>query len=344
MLHTGDTILETGDDMQTITSGTRFQPLPDEQVRRQIRGVSPVLEVPFTVGGEVDLPGFRRVVRYVIDTGVSSVMFPGFAGEYYKLSDSEREDLIEALLQEAHSASAPGGSPSERIAVILAVQDHATILAVQHARRLVDRGVDAINLLPPHLLSPTAPEVLAHVRAVLAAIPDTPVVLQYAPIETGTQLQHQALAELAVDHPNLAVVKVESNPPGEFITALSQLDPPLPALEGYAGVHLPNAFRRGAIGTQPGCSFTEIYQRIWELLVAGDLAAADRLHARLMPYITYWMTSQERIIAIEKIISVRRGLFDDPGCRRPCHVPDPAELEMIDRFLAEFDDLLPALA
>lgn len=326
----------------TAPPATHRSALTAQQAIAQIQGVSPVLEVPFTASGDVDVDGFRRVVRYVIDTGVTSVMFPGFAGEYYKLSESERALLTDRLLDEVHQASA--GPDGNRVAVILAVQDHATQLAVARAQWSVEMGADAINLLPPHLMGPTAPALLEHVRTVLAAVPDTPVVLQYAPIETGTQLQHQALAELAQDHPNLALVKVESNPPGELVTALSSLEPTLPALEGYAGVHLPNAYRRGAVGTQPGCSFTEIYQEIWRLLISGDLVGADRLHGRLMPYVAYWMSSQERMIAVEKVISVRRGLFRDQLCRNPCHQPDQGELDMIDRFLAEFADLLPDLS
>ena len=216
---------------------------------RLIRGVSPVLSVPFTSTGDVALDGFRRVVRYVCGTGVTSVMFPGFAGEFYKLSENERAQLTEALIEEARAFE---------VVVIAAVQDHATQLAVERARGSVAMGAQAITLLPPHLLQPSGAAIEAHIRAVLAAVPETPVVLQYAPNETGTSLNVTTLAAIAADHANLALVKVESTPPGRFIAELAQLDPPILSLEGYAGVHLPDAIRRGAVGTQPGCSFTEI--------------------------------------------------------------------------------------
>jgi dihydrodipicolinate synthase/N-acetylneuraminate lyase len=311
------------------------QPRSGLEAASAIRGVSPVLEVPFTTDGDIDLPGFRRVVRYVLGTGVSSVMFPGFAGEFYKLSESERVALTEALLEEA------AGHP--HTAVIAAVQDHATKLAVERAVWSVQRGAHAINLLPPYLLKPSIKAVEQHIRAVLAAVPETPVVLQYAPIETGASLDAHGLAAIARDHPNLVLVKVESSPPGPFISELAALEPPLLAVEGYAGVQLPDAYRRGAVGTQPGCSFTEIYQEIWRLYEAGDLPAADRLHARLLPYTSYWMLDTELIIAAEKLISVRRGLFESDHCRAPRRELDESERAAVDRFLVEFDDLLPDL-
>ncbi len=300
-----------------------------------VRGVSPVLEVPFHADGAVDVAGFGRVVDHVLSTGVTSVMFPGFASEYHKLAEAERAELTEVLLSRTRGRA--------DVAAIVAVQDHATRLAAQRARSVVDAGADLINLLPPHYLSPSRRAVQEHVGAVLAAVAPTPVVLQYAPSETGTSLDAATLRELATEHPNLRLVKVESSPPGRLIAELAAGRPALPAVEGYAGVQLPDAVRRGAVGTQPGCSFTEIYVELWRRYEAGDHAGGDELHRRLLPYISYWMLDTELIIAAEKLISVRRGLFADPYCREPAHRLDAEEIGMVDRFLAEFDTMLPHL-
>ncbi|WP_344235175.1 dihydrodipicolinate synthase family protein [Kribbella hippodromi] len=300
-----------------------------------VRGVSPVLEVPFTADGDVDYHGFDRVVRYVLGTGVTSVMFPGFASEFHKLSEDERRRLTEILL--SHTRDRPD------VAAVVAVQDHATQLAARRARESVEAGADLINLLPPHFLSPSRGSLEQHVRAVLTAIDPVPMVLQYAPTETGTSLDADLLRVIATDHPNLRLVKVESSPPGPLIAELAQGTPALAAVEGYAGVQLPDAVRRGAVGTQPGCSLTEVYVEIWRRLTTGDGEAGVDLHRRLLPYISYWMLDTERIIAAEKLISVRRGLFASAYCREPAHRLDAEEVRMVDRLLAEFADLLPHL-
>lgn len=301
-----------------------------------VRGVTPVLEVPFTDEGEVDYAGFSRVVEYVFGAGVTSVMFPGFASEYHKLSEDERGRLSAILLDYTR--------PRADAAAVMAVQDHATKLAVDRSVRLVEEGADLINLLPPHFLGPPAAAVRAHVKAVLAAVSPTPVVLQYAPNQTGTSLDAVSIAEIARSHPNLTLVKVESTPPGALIGALRAQDPPLPAMVGYAGVQLPDAVRRGAIGVQPGCSFTEIYVELWRLFEVGKTEAAVELHTRLLPYISYWMLHSELIVAAEKLVSVRRGLFDSAYCRAPAHTLDAEEVAMVDRFLEEFAGYLPSLS
>lgn len=301
-----------------------------------VKGVSPVVEVPFAQDGRVDLAGFGRVVDYLLGCGVGSMMFPGYASEFLKLSPSERAQLGEVLLSRTHAR--------DDVAAVLAVQDHATFLAVEHVRRLVDAGADAINLLPPYQLDPSPAAVRDHVSTVAASVPDTPIVLQYAPEQTGTSLDAAAMAAIAREHPNLLLVKVEAEPPGPMIAALREQTPSLAAVVGYAGVQLPDALRRGAVGVQPGCSFTEIYVEIWRLFEQGDPDAAFELHRRLLPYIAYWMLGSELIVSAEKLISFRRGLITTPYCREPTHHLDGEEVRMIDRFLGEFADLLPPLS
>ncbi|GAA1360045.1 dihydrodipicolinate synthase family protein [Streptomyces beijiangensis] len=296
-----------------------------------IGGVSPVLEVPFRDDGSLDLPGFDRVVEAVLATGVGSVMFPGYASEFHKLTGTERELLTDRFL--GATAGVDG------FTAVVSVPDHATVVAVEVARRAAGRGAGALNLLPPYLLGPSRDAVLAHLGAVLDAVAPLPVVLQYAPAQTGTSLDADAIHALAKHHPNLGYVKVESAPPGRLISALR-----LPALVGYAGLQLPDALRRGAAGVQPGCSFTELYQEIWRAWHEGDRPAALALHTALLPYLSYWMQHVELIVAAEKEISVRRGWFASAHCRAPGWTLDAAELAMIDRFMDEFGGRLTPLS
>ncbi|QKW17821.1 dihydrodipicolinate synthase family protein [Kitasatospora sp. NA04385] len=297
-----------------------------------LRGVMPVLEVPFTDDGDLDPDGFDRVVRHVLDTGVSAVMFPGFASEFHKLSDAERALLTRRLLD------LTGARPD--VAAVVSIPDHATRLAVRRATEAVEAGADAINLLPPHFLGPSAAEVRRHVTAVLTAVAPVPVILQYAPAQTGSSFTADGLRELAEEHPNLVAVKIETALPGRLAEDLAGGTPALSAFVGYAGLQLADGLRRDIAGVQPGCSFTEVYQRIWDLWHDGGHDDALRLHARLVPYLAYWMQEVELIIAVEKLISFRRGLIGSPYCRRPARALDAQETAGVDRFLAEFGEFL----
>jgi dihydrodipicolinate synthase/N-acetylneuraminate lyase len=297
-----------------------------------VQGVCPVLETPFHPDGSVDEGGFIRLVDHMVRSGVQSVMFPGFASEFHKLTDDERSRLTKILLQRTTGLRG--------FTAVISVPDHATAIAVDRAREAVSAGAGAINVLPPHFLGPSRAAVHGHLRSVIDAVAPVPVIVQYAPAQTGTALDAAAISALAKESVNLVQVKVESTPPGALISALALSDPSLSSLVGYAGVQLPDALRRGAVGVQPGCSFVELYLDVWNLWHDGQQAQAEALHRRMLPYLSYWMQNVELIIAAEKEISVRRGIIDSAYCRGPGHALDTFELAMIGDFLNEFKDRL----
>jgi 4-hydroxy-tetrahydrodipicolinate synthase len=296
-------------------------------------GVCPVLETPFHPDGRVDLDGFASVVDHAVDAGANGLMFPGFASEFLKLTDDERDSLVHLMLQRA--ARAPG------VASVIAVTDHSTEVAVRRARHAAKSGASAINLLPPHLLAPSRDAVREHVHDVAAAVFPLPVIVQHAPNQTGSTLNGDDLEELAKGAVNVVQVKVEATPPGKTINALLNGEPALGSLVGYAGLHAMDALCRGADGVMPGCSFVELYVELWSLWSAKLTSPARALHVRMVPYLSYWMQSSELIVAVEKEISYRRGIIGSAFCRRPSYQLDHGEQAMIDRFLDEFGDHLP---
>lgn len=297
-------------------------------------GISPVLLTPFLPDGSVDTAGFTRTVDHVLSLGVDSVMFPGFASEVLALSDDEREELTRLLLERASLAPRP-------VTVIASVPEHATRHAVRRAAALVEAGAGALNVLPPHQLGPPAGAVVAHLEAILRAAAPASVIIQYAPAQAGTALDAAGLARLAEEHPNLVAVKVESQPPGRMVAALRDAEPPLPSLVGYGGVQMLDALARGAVGVQPGCSFTELYLAVWERYEREDHAGAGELHRRMLPYLSYWMQDVSLIVAAEKRIAQRRGMIDSDVCRAPTRELDSHEREMVERFCHEFAEMLP---
>ena len=104
-----------------------------------LRGCYPIPATPFLTGGEVDGEGVVRLVRHLHACGLPGFTMFGLAGEFYKLSDREREALIEA----AFEAKAPEQS------AIVSVTAHSLEVAVQQARRAEDAGAGALMVLPP---------------------------------------------------------------------------------------------------------------------------------------------------------------------------------------------------
>ncbi|GAB4120563.1 MAG: dihydrodipicolinate synthase family protein [Roseiflexaceae bacterium] len=299
---------------------------------KSLQGVVPIVAAPFTPNGALDESSLQTLVRHLMETGAAGLTLFGLATEFYKLTDDERRRMQAILLAET--------SCSATVAGIISITDHSWENAIVRAQAAEAQGADALMLLPPFFLAPSDDAILAHIRKVVGSV-RIPVIVQYAPAQTGVRIGPDLFLRLRDELPNLDYIKVETQPPGRYLSDLvGRSGGRLQALVGYAGVQMPDALARGAAGVQPGCSFTEIYVALDRMFRSGDLVAMQTLHTRLLPYIGYWMQGVELIIRAEKHILFRRGLIASDYCRHPAYTLDAIELAQIEQFLAEFAEFL----
>jgi dihydrodipicolinate synthase/N-acetylneuraminate lyase len=299
---------------------------------KTINGIIPIVAAVFHDNGEVDLEGFGKLIRHLTKTGASALTLFGLATEFYKLTDEEKNAMMEVLL--AETTRLPD------VAGVISITHHSWEVAVLQAKQAEKSGADALMLLPPYFLSPSPEAILHHMRKVAQSV-SIPIIVQYAPNQTGVRLGPEVFVQLQKDCPNACFVKVETQPPGRYASILhEQSGGQIQTLIGYAGVQMPDVLERGSVGIQPGCSFTEIYVELFRLYQAGNKTEMTILFQRLLPYISYWMQGVELIIKAEKRILERRGIISSSYCRYPQYVLDTKEEQMIDNFCEDFQDLL----
>lgn len=294
---------------------------------KSISGIIPIVAATFTDGGALDEDSFQSLVRHLLGTGARALTLFGLATEFYKLSDADRARMQALLLAET--------SRSGEVAGVISITDHSWEVAAQRARAAEAQGADALMLLPPYFLGPSEDAVLEHLRRVIGAV-RLPVIVQYAPAQTGVRIAPEVFLRLRDELPNADFVKVETQPPGRYVAQLVERSRGrLGALVGYAGVQMPDVLARGAVGIQPGCSFAEVYVELWRRWQT-DRLGFRALHERLLPYTSYWMQGVELIVKAEKVILKRRGLIASDYCRSPAYALDAVELAQIEQFLGEF--------
>lgn len=292
---------------------------------QQVHGVCPVLSVPFTLSGEVDYESFRNLARWVISCGAESVLIFGVASENIKLSDPEREKLLEILVEEKRKAS---------LTIVASVADHSLELAVIRARKYEAMGADFINILPPSFFAPSAEQILEHLRGILAAV-KIPVIIQHLPQAGGGMEDIAVLAQLSNEFSNLSMIKCEANPPTVSIVRVKELtDDVVGTLVGWGGIFWAEGVQSGALGVQPGCALTDLYMWAQQALDAGDFAEFEKRLNRFIPWISLWIANLEQLIAIEKSILQRRGIIATSYCRRPTTSWDATVEKTIDEAMA----------
>lgn len=292
---------------------------------QDIIGVNPITAMPFTASGEIDEASLIRLLEHLADSGAQGTTLFGIASEFPKLDDHERDRLAQIFV------TTLAGSPLYRA---MSVTDHSTELAVKRARRYASLGADALMLLPPFFLQPGPQAIQEHIFAVLEAV-DIPVMVQYAPGETGLAITPEQLAAVAARYPH-AVFKIECNPPVDYTREFLDKAPQASVLNGYAGLYMLQMLEAGGKGVMPGCSFTEVYVRIYRHWLQGEQQQAEVLHTALLPYIQRWMSHCEYIIQAEKTILMRRGIIASDYCRRPGWTLTDEDSLFIDKFITDF--------
>jgi len=290
-----------------------------------ICGVNPIAAMPFTPQGELDYSSFSRMLEHLAATGIQGLTLFGIASEFPKLEDAERLQLSNQFLSDLRGSG---------VFRAISVTDHSTEVAVKRARDYQKRGADALMLLPPFFLQPSPEAISHHIFSVLEAV-DIPVMVQYAPGETGLAITPAQLAEVATRYPH-AVFKIECNPPVDYTREFLQQAPQASVLNGYAGLYMLQMLEAGGKGVMPGCSFSEVYVQIYQHWQQGEKGAAQELHQQLLPWIQRWMTHCEYIIQVEKTILQRRGIIASDYCRHPGWSLTEQDRLMIDSFISTF--------
>lgn len=288
-----------------------------------IKGICPIIAATFKDNGEVDYISLENLVKTLINGGCGAVTLFGIAGEYYKLTDDEREKMTEVCVKSAHEA---GGK------VIVSVTDHATEVAVKRAKYFEEKGADCLMLLPPFFLKPGAKYLYEHMKAIADAV-KIPIMAQYAPEQTGVAISPETFCRLEKECPNMIYYKIECKPAGPYVTNLMNLtDGKMKIFVGNAGFQLIECMDRGAIGAMPGCSMYDIYVDIYNKYVSGNRSEAIEIHNFLLPILNHIRQNVEQIISFEKRILKRRGIIESDYCRKPSYNTD----KYFDRLFDEF--------
>lgn len=298
---------------------------------KELSGIVPIVAATFTNVGILDEDSFQSLIRHLLGTNAAALTLFGLATEFYKLADSDRLRMQTMLLAET--------SRSESVAGIISITDHSWEVACQRARDAEAQGADALMLLPPYFLGPGEDAILEHLKRVIGSV-KVPVIVQYAPVQTGVRISPDVFLKLCDALPNANFVKVETQPPGRYVSQLVERSQGrLKSLVGYAGVQMPDVLERGAVGIQPGCSFTEIYVDLWQRWL-NNKPAFLLLHNQLLPYINYWMQGVELIVRVEKLILKKRGIIASDYCRSPSYNLDDREQMQVNQFMSDFSKWL----
>jgi 4-hydroxy-tetrahydrodipicolinate synthase len=150
---------------------------------------------PFDADGAVNLPKFRELAAYLVESGSDGLVVTGTTGEAPTLTDDERFALYAAAVE----------TVGDRATVVAGTGTYDTRHSVHLTEKAHELGVDGFLVVTPYYNKPPPRGIVEHVKAI-AAVTDKPIVYYNIPGRVVTLVSVETLAELA-EIPNVVAVK-----------------------------------------------------------------------------------------------------------------------------------------
>jgi 4-hydroxy-tetrahydrodipicolinate synthase len=165
------------------------------------RGVLTAMVTPFADDRSLDLEGARRLAAYLVDNGSHGVVVAGTTGESPTLSDDEKVELLEAVLDEI----------GDDATVICGTGSNDTRHAANLTRRAAQAGAHGVLVVSPYYNKPTEAGLRAHFAEVSEAAGETPVALYNIPSRSVINMSPEFIGSLAAAFQNIVGLKQANN-------------------------------------------------------------------------------------------------------------------------------------
>lgn len=266
-------------------------------------GVHTIMPTPFSDDGALDLPSLERLTDFLIGRGVDGLVVLGVMGEAPKLSQEERDDVLQTTVSAA----------GERVPVFAGAGGAGTDLAIARGRRALELGAAGLLVAPPPVQSDAV--IREYYRRHDAAL-DTTVILHDYPAATNIRLAPELVAEMHEALPSVQVIKLEETPSLPKITRLRELGSEISIVGGLGGMFVYEELERGADGIMTGLSYPELLVEIVREHKAGSRDRARRVFYDACPLLRYEF--QPGIgLALRKEVYRRRGAIASAFVRHP---------------------------
>lgn len=264
-----------------------------------------MLATPFHEDEGIDSTSMADLVDKAISSGCQGVVCLGVTGEVARLTDRERYQVAETVIQRAEGYPVTVGTTAA-----------STAAAIQHSQHAQELGAAAVMVSPPPMGKPNPDAVFAHYSRLGDAI-DIPIVVQDYPSTSGVHMSPEFIARLATGIPAAQYLKLEDPPTPPKISAIRKLlGDDMPIFGGLGGVFLLEELARGSAGAMTGFAYPEVLVEICRHMSEGDKARAEQLFTRCLPLMLFEF--QEGIgVAIRKYALHSRGLIECPKVRHP---------------------------
>ena len=285
------------------------------------RGTATAMITPFTQTG-VNFDAFERMIEFQIENGTDALLVLGTTGEPATMTEAEKEAVMRFAVQKI----------AGRAKVIFGSGSNSTAHAVEASKKAEDMGADGLLAVTPYYNKCTQNGLVEYYRAITDAV-RIPVICYNVPARTGVNIKPETMERIA-DIPNIAGIKEACGNMEQICETARRIRGKCDLYSGDDNLNLPILAIGGAglISVSSNILPKETKQ-MYELVMAGDLPAANKLQDAMLPVIDQLFTEVNPIPA--KAAANMIGL--DAGLPRgPLTELEPAHKESLRAALRTF--------
>ena len=285
------------------------------------RGTATAMITPFTQTG-VNFDAFERMIEFQIENGTDALLVLGTTGEPATMTEAEKEAVMRFAVQKI----------AGRAKVIFGSGSNSTAHAMEASKKAEDMGADGLLAVTPYYNKCTQNGLVEYYRAIAGAV-KIPVICYNVPARTGVNIKPETMERIA-DIPNIAGIKEACGNMEQICETARRIRGKCDLYSGDDNLNLPILAIGGAglISVSSNILPKETKQ-MYELVMAGDLPAANKLQDAMLPVIDQLFTEVNPIPA--KAAADMLGL--DAGLpRAPLTELEPAHKESLRAALRTF--------
>ena len=293
-------------------------------------GVVPPVVTPDTPDHQLDVVSFERSINRLIEAGVDGLFFLGSSGEVVFATDERRDQIVREAVRIV----------DHRVPVLVGIIDTETERVLEHGRRALALGADALVATAPFYALGGPADIEENFRILHQEL-DAPLFAYDIPVCVHTKLPWKMLARLGAEGV-LAGVKDSSGDDVSFRYLVQENEKnghPLTLLTGHEIV-VDGALLSGADGSVPGLANVEPegYVRMWKAAQEGNWAEVKREQDRLNEIshifdVTSGVQGYGAGVGAFKCALNLMGIFDSDQMPRPVKPLDGQNREAIKQVL-----------
>ncbi len=293
-------------------------------------GVVPPVVTPDTPDHQLDVVSFERSINRLIEAGVDGLFFLGSSGEVVFATDERRDQIVREAVRIV----------DHRVPVLVGIIDTETERVLEHGRRALALGADALVATAPFYALGGPADIEEHFRILHQEL-DAPLFAYDIPVCVHTKLPWKMLARLGAEGV-LAGVKDSSGDDVSFRYLVQENEKnghPLTLLTGHEIV-VDGALLSGADGSVPGLANVEPegYVRMWKAAQEGNWTEVKREQDRLTEIshifdVTSGVQGYGAGVGAFKCALNLMGIFDSDQMPRPVKPLDGQNREAIKQVL-----------